>query len=354
MTDGAVTIAPRTPAEWVRAVAGRAGLTVPDVQAILDRHGIEPRPTLPRARTLKMRSVAFSGTKDGTAADGPFAFERMDLGPGLWAMMSDRNSRGKSSVLNVVRAAVRGDFPGPLKPDVWRWIGALEVAFDIDAVGFRTLVEKEPGEERAERARVCLARRQGDDWIDLYDGPAGPGLETQVEALFMEELGFARFHAFNAPSGTGHTHGWAAISAGLFVTGPRPGDLRRPRRRRDAAAPPPAVHGPAVDLHVYGGADGAEAGRGRGRQAESRHREACPAAARAARRRGERARAGARGAWKVGPTGRPCGRAWDGSTSTSSATTPRRRPRGRVWARCALRKPRSRPPRRRRGARSNS
>lgn len=220
MTDGAASAVPRTPAEWVRAVADRAGLTVPDVQAILDRHGIEPRPTLPRARTLVMRSVAFSGTKDGTGADGPFAFERMDLGRGLWAMMSDRNSRGKSSVLNVVRAAVRGDFPGPLKPDVWRWIGTLEVAFDIDAVGFRILVEKEPGEERAERARVRLGRRQGDDWIDLYDGPAGPGLETQVEALFMEELGFARFHAFNAPSGTGHTHGWAAISAGLFVTGP--------------------------------------------------------------------------------------------------------------------------------------
>lgn len=211
---------PRTVADWVAAIAQRAGVDVKVAQAVLDKRGVVAQPTLPRARTLCIRSVLLEGVKEGTPADGPFQFSWSGLRPGLWALMSDKNSRGKSSILNILRSALRGDFPGRLKADVWKWLSRIQVCFGVDGVNFRVLVEKTAGEQSVQAARVRLSRDQGIAWIDLYDGPPGDGLEAQTAAVFMEELGFAKFHAFNAKTETGHSHGWPAMSSALFISGP--------------------------------------------------------------------------------------------------------------------------------------
>ncbi|MBJ6126915.1 hypothetical protein [Microvirga splendida] len=208
-----------TAAQWLDAIAAKASVPVATVQSVLDRHGIEPQATLPRRRRVTVRSVTLKGEKMGTDQDGPFD-RTWKFGTGLWAVLSDRNSRGKSSLLNVIQSSIRGEFPGRIKPDVWRWLSHVEAEFDVDAVAYRIIVEKPSGDDALETVRGTFSRRSGgDDWLDLYQGPAGQHLALAVEDALMTELAFTKFHAFNE-SGQSTTHSWPAISSALFVSGP--------------------------------------------------------------------------------------------------------------------------------------
>jgi hypothetical protein len=122
--------------------------------------------------------------------------------------------------LNLLKCSIQGRFPGTTKPDVWKWLGLLEVAVDIDKISFRVQVLKTPGEERSAEAKACLARLQGPKWVNLYEGAAGEGLEEALSDLFMEELGFAKFYAYHQASDAVHTHGWPAMSSALFISDP--------------------------------------------------------------------------------------------------------------------------------------
>lgn len=98
-----------TAAEWIEAIAGKASLSVSVVQEVLDRHAVEPQSTLPRRKSLRIRSVTLEGVKEGTVADGPFG-RTFTFGPGLWAIVSDQNFRGKSTLLGVIQGASAATF----------------------------------------------------------------------------------------------------------------------------------------------------------------------------------------------------------------------------------------------------
>ncbi|WP_437871123.1 hypothetical protein ACSD7O_19350 [Methylorubrum extorquens] len=209
--------------DWVGTIATKAKVSPEEVQAVLDRHGILPQAALPRRRQLRVAWIALAGRKQGTDDDRDISFRWPDgdgeMGAGLWAFLSDRNSRGKSSLLNLIQAALRGEFPGNVKPDVWGWLSLVEVAFRIDATLYRVRVEKDAGEVDPRMAWGTLSRGEGDARIDLYAGPADKPFEKAVADNMMEEFGFGSFHAFNKANGP-RTHGWNAIATSFFVHGP--------------------------------------------------------------------------------------------------------------------------------------
>lgn len=206
-----------TAAEWIEAIAGKASLPVPVVQEVLDRHAVEPQSTLPRRKSLRIRSVTLEGVKEGTVADGPFG-RTFTFGPGLWAIVSDQNFRGKSTLLGVIQGGIRGDIHDRVKPDVWRWLSKAEVVFEANGIGHRLLVTKEAGDPD-KGAAGSFSREQDGGWFTLYDGTVGKPLERAVEDAMLAEFGFARFHAHNEKDGS-HTHGWPVIASALFVDGP--------------------------------------------------------------------------------------------------------------------------------------
>lgn len=218
-----MTATPTSADDWVGTIAAKAGVSPEEVQAVLDRHGILPQAALPRRRQLRVASISLSGRKQGTEEDRDLSFRWPEgdgeMGPGLWAFLSDRNSRGKSSLLNLLQAALRGEFPGSVKPDVWGWLSLVEVAFRIDATLYRVRVEKAAGEADPSLGRGTLSRLEGGAWFDIYTGPADKPFEKAVADNMMEEFGFASFHAFNQAYGP-RTHGWNAIAASFFVNGP--------------------------------------------------------------------------------------------------------------------------------------
>jgi hypothetical protein len=205
---------------WRQAVATRANADVATVERVLRAYSVEAAPVLPRPRTLCIRSISFLGQKSGTQSKGAIAFEWNDLGSGVWALLSDRNLRGKSSVLAIMRAAVQGRFPGEIKPDVWLWLSTVNVEFQIDQTRYRVSVLKNSGEKSIEKSIVRLSRFQGDLSVDLYSGSLGDDFEQHVSSLFATELGIQPFFAYNSRIGAAHPHEWAAIASALFLIHP--------------------------------------------------------------------------------------------------------------------------------------
>lgn len=86
----------------VATIAEKAGRSVEEVRSLLARHGVSYKPAIAVPKHLCVTSLAFSGEKKGEMA-GTINFDWPDLGPGLMAIMSDRNFRGKSTLLAIIK-----------------------------------------------------------------------------------------------------------------------------------------------------------------------------------------------------------------------------------------------------------
>lgn len=203
---------------WVKAIAKQCDLDIGDVRQVLLKYGIHAQTTPPRSKSLRFESIKFSGVRSETTPAGPFSLSWLDLDAGIYAVMSESNLRGKSSILNMLNAAIRGDFPGRIKSDIWKWLQALEVRFRIDNVLHRLELEKHAGEEKPAQGRAHLSRSDdGHQWVTLYSGDAAEGLKAQTEQLMMEELDFPVIYAHNKNTG-GHAHGWPLISSAFYLS----------------------------------------------------------------------------------------------------------------------------------------
>jgi hypothetical protein len=125
---------------WIDAVAQESGQPRPLVEATLPRLGIYLRPELALRRRLHVSSVFFSGERRGTDRDGPIEFAWRGLQPGLWALTSGRNFRGKTSVLGVLLWALRGR-PSDLTDTVRNWINSVSVRVSLDGRIFEIALE---------------------------------------------------------------------------------------------------------------------------------------------------------------------------------------------------------------------
>lgn len=202
---------------WIKAIAEDSQNTEADVRSVLQRFGVKAQTAPPRAKSLRFHSVKIRGTREASENDGEFELIWDKLDAGLWAVMSERNLRGKSSLLNLLHASLRGDFPGRLKPDIWKWLAYVEVVYSIDNVRHKTLLEKDAGEEDHEVTRATISRLNNGNWVELYAGDGAGGLKAETESLMMSELGFTPIFAHNSRTG-GHAHGWPLISSALFLS----------------------------------------------------------------------------------------------------------------------------------------
>jgi len=207
-----------TEKSWIKAIAEDAGVAEREVAMAMLKFGVKAQTTPPRAKSLRFDSIEIKGIRAESERDGPFELSWDGLGTGIWAVMSERNLRGKSSLLNLLQASIRGEFPGKVKKDVWKWLESVVVTYSIDNVLHRTEIHKAAGEEDAARGQATLSRYAGDGaWTTLYAGDGGEGLKSQTETLMMKELDFPIIYAHNKTTG-GHPHGWPLIASTLFLS----------------------------------------------------------------------------------------------------------------------------------------
>jgi predicted nucleic acid-binding Zn-ribbon protein len=209
-------IVSQTNGEWVQAIAQRAATDSARIESMLAAYHISATPVLPIPRRLLLTRIAFSGIKDQAGTEEPFSFDWSDLTHGLWAMLSDKNFRGKSSILEVVHWLLRGRPTSNLQEDVRRWIQKAQIRFLLDDVEHEVSIQTRNG------LNGTLTRR-GKKVIQLADFQNEVEFETVMADFFMRALSMDAITSWQPNTsddedlGRAVSHGWAAFSGAMFI-----------------------------------------------------------------------------------------------------------------------------------------
>lgn len=207
--------------EWINAIASRAGSDTAAVERVLSAHRIQPSPVLAQPRRLVLREIEFSGEKDGVANSGSFAFSWKALDHGLWAMLSEHNLRGKSTIIEVVRWMIRGRPSSNLQDDVRRWVHAVRLCFQLDSDTYEIVAKtqgdpvgslyriREPDAIGSESVRIVLADFTTDGEFEAVMA------DFFMRAFAMEPISTWRQGREN--DGQSVTHSWVAFSGAMFI-----------------------------------------------------------------------------------------------------------------------------------------
>lgn len=206
--------------EWLRAIATRAKTDASEVEKVLSAHRVQPSPVLAQPRRLVLRELEFSGEKDGVADAGPFAFSWLDLDHGLWAMLSEQNLRGKSTIIEIVRWMIRGRPSSNLQDDVRRWTHAVRLGFFLDSDEYE-IVAKTQGEPIGSLKRIRSAGIAGGepDKTVLADFATEDEFEAVMADFFMRMFAMEPISTWRQGKEKGQsiTHSWVAFSGAMFI-----------------------------------------------------------------------------------------------------------------------------------------
>lgn len=207
--------------EWLQAIATKAETEVPAVESVLSAHRIQPSPVLAQPRRLVLREIEFSGVKDGVANSGAFAFSWTNLGHGLWAMLSEHNLRGKSTIIEIVRWMVRGRPSNNLQDDVRRWIHAVQLRFLLDSDEYEVIANTQ-GEPIGGLYRVCSSGNAGGDAgrTVLAEFATDGEFEAVMADFFMRTFAMdpiSTWRQGEQDEGQSVTHSWVAFSGAMFI-----------------------------------------------------------------------------------------------------------------------------------------
>ncbi len=207
--------------EWLQAIATRAEVEASAVEAVLSAHRVIPSPVLAQPRRLVLREIEFSGEKDGIANAGTFAFSWTALDHGLWAMLSEHNLRGKSTIMEIVRWMIRGRPSSNLQDDVRRWVNAVRLRFLLDSDEYE-IVAKTQGEPTG---NLCRIRSPGTPGCEqgrtvLADFATDGEFETVMADFFMRAFAMdpiSTWRQGRENEGQSVTHSWVAFSGAMFI-----------------------------------------------------------------------------------------------------------------------------------------
>jgi hypothetical protein len=201
---------------WHERIATEAGVKVTKVEEVLARQRIRSRLGARPARKLRVASIIFTGDKRGKAT-GPIAFTWSGLRDGAWAVASEgTNLVGKSSVLEIMLWALRGD-PKGLQGDVQKWLDHVRVEFTLDdqmhAVEFAVTKGIPTGTLSRMRPDGSVERL---DSFETHQGFAAAMSRFMMEALDLEPIPYQK--GKDEAAQVAH-HSWKALSGGLYFWG---------------------------------------------------------------------------------------------------------------------------------------
>lgn len=206
--------------ELSRAVTDRLKGAVPEqeVEDILREARVTTAAAVPTPVRLRVLEVAFSGAKrlepahrDGagdTVTAQPFEFS-WSLGPGLYVVGSHENLRGKTSVLEVIRWALRGRCR--LQEDVQSWLQHVRVVF---LVGQERLVVEFA--VRNGQPVGAVHRDLGASSVELVRFDTEDSFEQAMNSVMMTRLHLQRIAAWQHDQAI--EHAWVAYAGALSIS----------------------------------------------------------------------------------------------------------------------------------------
>ena len=140
--------------DFTGAVADKVGCSREDAGKILTRHNIYPSTDSFGSRHLHVDQIKFRGEKtvendaNSSKSVEPFKFEP-EFESGLSAFLSHKNSAGKTSILEIIVWALRGN-PKGLQADVRQWLRHVELEGKVGDEAFSVCFDVENGSPKGE------------------------------------------------------------------------------------------------------------------------------------------------------------------------------------------------------------
>lgn len=219
-------------AELLARIAANADASEEAVKDVLAEAGVSLSRPLPAQRSLLVYRMYVRGVKTGTTAgsDGPFEKD-ITLGPGAWAIASNINFAGKSTMLWALTWPLRGEPDDTYqRSDTRRWFHYLRIDAEVAQVPVSLRIQLENGAFRL----GTLLTADTIDQLTLLAADAETGQGVRVVEVVDTQEAFAaligrfmlnRFslpplHVFTSNAGAPHeeggrdgsvqTHGWPA------------------------------------------------------------------------------------------------------------------------------------------------
>jgi hypothetical protein len=200
---------------WIEAIAKKVSVEPAEVSKILGAKGIHASPVIASPRRLTIQELSFSGVKTGVPDPGAFEFDWSNLRCGLWAMVADRNLRGKSSIIEIVKWLLRGRRSEGLQADVRSWLQQCRLRFALDEVAHEVRLET------ASPISGCLVRIVSQQEVILGVFKGESAFEEVMSDFFLRELALETVTRWGggaeADGGRAVHHGWPSLSGAMFI-----------------------------------------------------------------------------------------------------------------------------------------
>lgn len=203
--------------ELARAVAEKlkGAVSEQDVDVILREARVTTSATVPTPVRLRVLSVTFSGVKrlkapDGDVLEEPFEFS-WDLGPGLYVVGSHDNLHGKSSVLEIIRWALRGR--SRVQADVRSWLRQVRVVFQVDE---EHVVVDFAVDGSQPRGSVYREDAIGSGRVELAHFGDEDAFEQVMDSIMMTRLHLQPIAAWQEDQAV--EHAWVAYAGALSIS----------------------------------------------------------------------------------------------------------------------------------------
>lgn len=185
------------------AVAERSGHPASDVTRVLAEARVPTSDTVGAPHRLRVTRLAFTGKKAGLLTDD-IDFDQ-EFSSGLWALTTQRNDAGKTSILEIIMWCLRGQ-PKRLQDDVRAWLHTVVLEGTVDDDPF--IVEFDVTEGMPTGALTC--------GTDVRPFASDAAFADTMSQFMMERLGFDTFQLWVEGQGVA-THRWPSYSTVLYL-----------------------------------------------------------------------------------------------------------------------------------------
>ena len=201
--------------DWLASIVESSGCKRPEVEDVLAKARVQPSPVTTAPKRLLLKELRFSGEKVGVGTDDPFEFEWRDLDRGLWALVSEKNLKGKTSVFEIIRWLLKGQVSSNFQEDVKGWIHKASLEFQIDDLNY--IVEFEIEDSlRGQLSRTIKGgkRRKISSFETEHE------FADTMSDFFMRQFSIDAIPIYRKKTDGGGTttlHDWQAVAGVMFI-----------------------------------------------------------------------------------------------------------------------------------------
>lgn len=203
--------------QWLDVIAEKTSYSKKDIQKFLTNYNITQSPSIGNPRRIQLVDIEFSGTKKGNL-ENDFKFVFNDLGPGLYGLFTDKNLRGKSTAIEIIKWLIKGKSSESFQSGVKSWVkdASLKLKVDNDYFVIRVNQDEDFVSGQIERSldgEIFNAYKEFSGEEDM----ANKISDFMMNILDLEKVSSFRQNSDELEVGSEISHGWPALASAMFI-----------------------------------------------------------------------------------------------------------------------------------------